>query len=284
MRRREALTGLAYAAVPLAGFLAFFIVPFFITVYMTFTGGVGGTQFVGMANYVSILQSDAFQLAAANTFRFIAVGVPTIMAVGLLLALLLNQKLRGTAFFRPVYVLPLVLPVASVTLFFQIMFEKAGVLNHVLAFFGADPVDFLHSSSAFGVLVLLYVWKNVGYNVILFLAGLSAIPQEYYEAARIDGATSRQQLWYITMPLLGPTFFFVLIMSIINSFKAFREAFALGGSYPDSSIYMLQHFMNNNFQNVNYQRLSVAALLTFLVIFVFVFVLWRMQKRGESGR
>ena len=116
---------------------------------------------------------------------------------------------------------------------------------------------------------------------MLFLAGLSAIPREYREAAASDGASYWQTLRYITLPLMTPTFFFILIVSIINSFKSFREAYLLGGATPHESIYMLQHFMNNNFQNLSYQRLSVAALLVFLVIFALVLVLFRLKARQE---
>ncbi|SCJ67528.1 sn-glycerol-3-phosphate transport system permease protein ugpA [uncultured Clostridium sp.] len=279
LRRREAATGLAFAALPLCGFLAFYVIPFIISITMTFTSGYGG-QFVGLQNYSQVIGSVAFQRAVWNTTRFIAVGVPSIMVVSLGLALLLQQGLKGTAFFRSVYILPLVLAVASVIQVFQIVFEQNGILNAMLTSMGFDPVNFLHSGHAFGVLVTLYVWKNAGYNIILFLAGLSAIPDTYYDAAKVDGAGEWRRLRSITLPLLMPTFLFVFIISIINAFKAFREAFVLGGAYPDESIYMLQHYMNNNFQNLNYPRLSVAALLTFIVIFVLVFLLFHFRNKA----
>lgn len=282
LRRREALLGWGYLSVPLGGILLFYIIPFLITIGLTFTSGTGKRTFVGISNYIDVFGSEAFQLATANTFRFIAICVPSIVLLGLCLALLLGMKLRGSHFFRPVFILPLVLPVASVTMFFEIFFEKAGVINQLLATMNLETVDFMETPMAFWILVLLYLWKNTGYNVVLFLAGLSTIPKEFYEVAQVDGANARQQLMGITLPLLIPTFFFSVILSVINCFKAFREAFSLGGSYPHSSIYMLQHFMNNNFQNVNYSRLSVAALMTFIVIFLFVFILWRLQKKGEQ--
>lgn len=173
---------------------------------------------------------------------------------------------------------------ASVILVFQIVFDNLGILNSMLNAIGVSGQDWLHSEHAFGVLVLLYIWKNCGYNIVLLLAGLNAIPKELYEAAKVDGAGRKAMLLRITLPLMVPTFFFVFVISIINSFKSFREAFLLGGSHPHESIYMLQHFFNNNFQNLNYQRLSVAALLVFVIIFTFVFFLYLAKRRLEVDR
>ena len=141
--------------------------------------------------------------------------------------------------------------------------------------------DWIQSEYAFPILVGLYIWKNCGYDLILFLAGLAAIPKEYREAAASEGASYWQTVRYITLPLLMPTFFFILIVSIINSFKSFREAYLLGGANPHESIYMLQHFMNNNFQNINYPRLSTAALLIFVVIFLLVLLLFWVKRKHE---
>ena len=268
---------------------AFYIIPFGITISKTFSGGMAAFNFVGLDNYISVLGSEAFRLAAGNTFKFIGAGVPLLMALSLAVALLLNTKLkgdrrlRGADGFRAAYVLPLVLPTASVIMVFRILFDAGGVINYTLAKLGSDAVNFLRSGNVFWVLVLLYLWKNIGYGIILTLAGLTQIPKEYYEAARVDGASGFRQLLRITLPLMAPTFFFVMIISIVGAFKSFREAFALAGSYPHESMYMLQHFMNNNFARLNYARLSVAAVMTFLVIFAFVLVmfLWRGREGAE---
>jgi len=280
LRRREALTGLAYAALPLAGFMVFYIIPFGVAIERTFTGGMG-SHFVGLSNFISVLNSEAFRLAAGNTIKYIGIGVPLLMALSLAVSLLLNTRPRGADGFRAAYVLPLVLPAASVILVFQILFETGGVINYALDSLGMDTVNFLRSGNAFWVLLLLYIWKNIGYCIILTLAGLVQIPQEYYDAARVDGAGWLMILRKITLPLMGPTFFFVMVISIVGVFKSFREAFVLAGNYPHESIYMLQHFMNNNFARLNYARLSVAAVLTFLMIFTFVLVMF--LRRGKGG-
>ncbi len=279
LRRRETLTGLAYAALPLAGFAAFFAAPFGVMILMTFTGGAG-RGYVGLRNYADVLDSPAFRMAAGNTFRFIAVGVPSVMAAALLISLLLNRGLRWSGFFRSACVLPLVVPVASVPLFFRSLFERGGAVNHGLSFLGLPNLDFLRSGGVFFVLILLYVWKNVGYNVILITAGLQSIPGECLDAARVDGAGPWRRLFFVTLPLLSPTLFFTVVISLINAFKSFREAYVLGGDYPHESIYMLQHYLNNSFGSLSYQRLSVAALLTFAAVSLLLLALFLWRKRA----
>lgn len=282
LKTRRKWTGLAFTLPFLIGFLGFYLVPFLWSIRYTFTMGAGGTMFVGWNNYLDLFKSTAFRLAAWNTFRFMAIGVPLLMLISFILALLLYIRFRGASFFRSVFLYPLVLPAASVVIVVQAFFSDGGLMNQFLAWMGMPLEHWIDSEYAFPLLVGLYIWKNCGYNLILFLAGLSAIPKEYREAADCEGATAFQKVRYITLPLLIPSFFFIFIISIINSFKSFREAYLLGGTNPHESIYMLQHFMNNNFQNLNYQRLSVAALLIFLAIFLLALVLFWLKKKNES--
>src|SRR5699024_3700852 len=174
------------------------------------------------------------------TFRFIVIGVPLLMVFSFLLALLLFDKFKGATVFRSLFLYPLVLPAASVVIVVQAFFSDGGLVNQLLSALGLPIEDWIQSEYAFPILVGLYIWKNCGYDLILFLAGLAAIPKEYREAAASEGASYLQTVRYITLPLLMPTFFFILIVSIINSFKSFREAYLLGGANPHESIYMLQ--------------------------------------------
>lgn len=275
----EALAGFFFALPSLAGFTLFFIAPFIISLYYCFTEGIGHVRFAGLKNFHSLLQSNSFLLAAKNTLIFNAICIPLILALSLMFALILNKKIRGLKAFRSFFILPLVIPVASVILVWQILFDENGALNRILESFGLNPVDWMGSQWSVGVLVLLYIWKNCGYNMVLFLAGLNSIPKEYYESARMDGAGPWICLTRITLPFLVPTGFFVFIISIINALKVFRESYQLAGNYPDSHIYMLQNFMNNNFANLNYQRLSTAAFLMFTVIGLLVFFLFRFESK-----
>lgn len=283
LRQRDSLMGIAFALPFLAGFTVFYVAPLCICLIYTFTYGTGGFgQFVGLKNYKEVLGSPSFQIAATNTIRFILIAVPLIMAFSLMLALFLHKAFKGSSFYRSAFLFPLVVPAASTVMTFSIVFDELGILNTIFAKLNLPIQDWLHSPYAFWVLVALYIWKNAGYNMVLFMAGLNSIPRDFYEFAELEGAGKWKSFWHITMPLLAPTSFFVFVISIVNSFKCFREAYLLCGSIPHESIYMLQHYMNNNFANLNYQRLSVAALMVFLIIFIMVGILYiRRRKAGD---
>ena len=281
LRHKEAVTGLAFVALPVLGFAIFYIVPFGITIWRP-VSDFTGTHFIGFTNYSHVLSSDAFQLAIVNTFEFIILGVICLLILSLAVALLINKGLKGMDGFRAAYVLPLVLPTASVIMVFRIIFDNGGIINYLLHSLGLHTVNFLYSGNAFWVVLLLYLWKNIGYGIILMVSGLTQIPLDYYEAAKVDGAGAFYRLRKITLPLMSPTIMFVTIFAIMFAFKAFREAYALAGDYPDKSIYMLQHYMSNNFAQLNYTRLSVAAVMTFLVIVGIVWLLFWEQFREEA--
>lgn len=249
----------------LVGVTVFFLVPFGIALYYSVTFGVTG-KFVWLDNYIQVLQSSAFQLAVGNTLRFLFLGVPLIIVVSFVLALLVQKKFAGTGLLRSVLLLPMVVGVASIVT----------IMERLL------PEELFSSPAAFWVLLVLYVWKNFGYNVVLYLAGLNTIPKEYYHSADLEGASEGQKLGLITLPMMVPTFFFVFVISVINCFKTYREAFLLAGEHPHESIYMLQHFLNNNFKNLNYQRLSVAAVCLFVLIAVLVAIFYKLQRRYEE--
>jgi multiple sugar transport system permease protein len=268
-----------FLAPSLIGFAVFFLIPFCIGFsYSLLDAPIDGT-FVGLDNYVDLIGSEVFRRAAINTLLFTSISVPLNMLLSLLLAMLLNRSVYFRNWFRIGFLAPLVIPVASVVLVWQVVFDLNGSLNGWLAGIGYKPQDWMESGMAFWVVVIVYLWKNVGYNMVLFLAGLQNIPSEYYEAASIDGAGRFRQWRSITIVCLTPTSFFVFIMSIINSFKVFRETYMIAGEYPQERIYMLQHYMNNMFKSLDYQKLTSAAFLMAVVIVALVFVLFRVERR-----
>ena len=282
LRAKDALTGFLFTLPALVGLGMFFVVPFGITLKMSLSESMGSSKFVGFKNYQDVLKSAAFKLAAKNTFKFFGVALPCILILSLLIALLLFRNLKKYDIFRTFFVFPLVLPVSSVVLFFQIFFSDLGVVNGVLEHLGMRAADWT-GEQAFWVLLILYLWKNTGYNVVLFLAALNSVPPDLYEAASLDGAGWWKKLTRITLPMIAPHTRFILVISIVNLFKSFREAYILFGDHPDQSIYMIQHFMNNNFINLNYIRLSVGAALVFLVIFALVGLLLGLRDKDEGG-
>ncbi len=266
MKHKESLTGFLFCLPSILGMFVFFLIPFGISVAISLTESMGSDKFVGLKNYRDVMGSTAFRLAAGNTFRFAAVALPSVMVLSLAAAMLLHRKLRGYDFFRTAFVFPLVLPAAAVVTVFRDLFEPMGLTES--------------SAGSFGMLLILYLWKNAGYDILLFLAALNAVPRSCYEAAELDGAGAWTKLTKITLPMIAPHTFSIFVLSVVNLFKSFREAFLLFGAHPDQSIYMIQHFMNNNFENLNYIRLSVGAILIFLVIFVLVLGLLILRKRG----
>lgn len=283
--RREALTGILFVSPAVLGTLVFFLFPFCESLSLSLLDNISQRHFVGFENYLELFGNATFQRAVSNTLLFMLAAVITLNLAAFLISLFL-EKLSGAArdTFRAVYTLPLVLPVVSVVLFFQVCFHENGVISQFLQFFGKQKIDFFHSGWAFLVLVLLYVWKNCGYNIILFLAMLESIPKDYYEEADLEGANWLQRAGYVTFPLSVPYLFFILIISVVNSFKSFREAYILFGNYPDRSVYMIQHFINNNFSNLDYVRISSSSSLLFFLIFALTFVLFRMQKKWQDER
>lgn len=268
-----------FLAPSVIGFSVFYAIPFLGGIYYSLVNSPFDGVFVGLSNYMDLLKNPSFIKAVTNTALFTALSVPLNMAFSLGLALLLNKKVYGSRIFRTLFITPLVVPVASVVLVWQSVFDINGTLNAVITALGQNPVDWMKTDWARVVVVIVYLWKNIGYSMVLFLAGLQNIPVEYYESARVDGAGAWKQFKSITMVYLTPSAFFVFIMSIINSFKVFRETYLISGDYPSSSIYMLQHYMNNMFAQLDYQKLTSAAFVMAVFIVFIVLVLFIIERK-----
>ena len=159
------------------------------------------------------------------------------------------------------------------------MFHYNGIVNNFMMFFGKDKIDWLKSDKAAVVIIALFLWKNLGYNMILFMSALAAIPKDVIEVSLLDGASAWKQFFYIKLRFITPTIFFVGIMSLINSFKVFREVYLLTGDYPFDSLYMLQHFMNNTFRSLDYQKLSSAAIIMAIVMTIVIGILFIFEDK-----
>lgn len=272
--RREAITGLLFILPSLAGSMVFVIIPFFDAIQHSFTDGFTG-QFAGLTYYREIFTNLSFTTALANTGRFIAYCVPILIALSLLLALMLTKPAWKRGALRASFLLPMAIPVASVALLWQIIFHRNGLINNIMIAFGQTPIDWMKTSWALVCLIISYIWKNIGYDMVLFIAGLSGISPSLYEAAAVDGAGGARQFFSITLPCLKPTLFTVTVLSLLNSFKAYREAYLVAGNYPHGSIYLIQHTLNNWFTSLEIEKLSAAAVVVALVILALVALLNR---------
>jgi len=277
-RRGEKIFSYACLIPSLAGVLIFFVIPFGIVMRFSVINNPVMKDYVGLDNYKALVHNTAFRKAARNTAVFSAVSVPLAIVLALGLAVLLERKIPGKSAFRTFLLSPLMVPTASVVLVWQVLFHSHGTINQVAEMFGGEPVDWLKSSKGQVVIVLMFLWKNIGYNMILFMAALSNIPRDMIEVAELEGAGAWYRFVHIKLRYLSPTILFVFILSLINSFKIFREVYLLTGNYPYDKLYMLQHFMNNTFNKLDYQKLSAAAVLFAIVMIVIMAVLMILEN------
>lgn len=273
LRKLKLSSGL-YIAPSLIGVLVFFIIPFIVILYYSMVDNPISGNFVFFDNYKLVIENAAFQTAVRNTAIFSAISVPLAVVLSLLLAIVLEAKLPFRSQFRTFFLSPLMVPVASIVLIWQVLFHYNGAVNEVLMALGGEKIDWMKSEYSIIVVVILFLWKNLGYNMILFMAALASIPKDVLEVARLESASALQTFFYIKSRYLSSTVLFVTIMSLISSFKIFREIYLLTTDYPYDSIYMLQHYMNNKFKRLDYQTLSAAAILMSLVMIVIIGILF----------
>ncbi len=259
-----------YLTPSLIGVGLFFVLPFGVVIYYSTINNPVQHVNVGAANFIRTWNNNAFQLAARNTLFFSALAVPLAVILSLWIAVIMESKIPFKSTFRTFFLSPMMVPIASVILVWQVLFDNNGLVNVILRRIGFSGIDWLKSYYAPIVIILLFLWKNLGYNMILFMSGLSSVPKDQIEVARLEGATERQIFWKIKLRYLSSTIMFVIIMSLINSFKVFREVYLLAGDYPFDSLYTMQHFMNNTFQSLDYQKLSSAAIIMagFMVVVI----------------
>ncbi len=276
-KQKDFVHSLCFLSPSLLGVAVFFILPFCVVVYYSLIDGVGSRNFVFLDNFIKLFQNSAFLLAAKNTLSFSAWAVPLAVVLSLGLALMLEARIPLKSQFRTFFLSPMMVPVASVVLIWQVLFNFNGTVNEFIMLFGADKVDWLQTDSSQIVVIILFLWKNLGYFMILFMAGLSNIPKELLEVADVEGASEAYKFFAIKLRYLSPTVLFVTILSLINSFKVFREVYLLTGDYPYESLYMLQHFMNNTFKSLDYQKLSAAAVVMAIVMVVIIALLFKAE-------
>jgi len=272
---------LAFIAPSFIGVLIFVLVPFADVLRRSFFTATG-SNFVGLSNYLNVFGNEAFKLAAGNTLKFVAVCIPALVAMSLVLALLVSGTKGVGDAAKSVFLLPLVIPAASMVLIWKLFFHNDGLLNSLTGSAFGTTVPFMASAAAFWVLTVSYLWKNMGYDMVLWMGGLSKIPLEIYEAAAVDGAGSFRRLFSITLPNLVGVLFMVIVLSLLNSFKVFREAYLVAGEYPHTSMYMLQHLFNNWFTALDIEKLSAGAVVMAIVIFILISLWMRLIGEGDD--
>lgn len=267
---------LAFLLPSFLGVAVFVLVPFIDVFRRSFTTAVTG-EFTGLENYRTIFENGPFRLAVYNTLRFTCICLPLLLILGLAAALMLSQ-LKQVQLFKSFFLLPMAMPSATIVLVWKMTFSADGFLNRLLE----THVDFMWTEDAFWVLVFSYVWKNLGYTVILWLAGILAIPGDFIEAARVDGAGSFRVFWSVMLPQLKGSMYTITVLSFLNSFKVFRESYLVAGAYPHESMYMLQHLFNNWFTYLDLDKMAAAAVCVGGILLIVILLLQRLWDGGDE--
>ncbi len=243
----------------LIGTVIFFVIPFIRMLYYSLIDNQFRRNFAGLDNYLKTLSNEYFQLALKNSFILIATAVPVLVILALIISLVLSYGIKRMKKTRAAFILPMVIPTASIVIIWRNVF--AGNTTAIPIF-------------------LLFIWKNLGICVVLLTAAFSSIDNSLFEAARLDGSGSFAIHKKITVPMVMPTVFFVTLLSIVNSFKIFKESYLYyGTNYPPDHSYTLQYYMNNNFLKLDYQSLAASAVLTSIIVFAIVLGGMALQRR-----
>lgn len=254
-KRKEWMYFMGFIGVSLAGVLVFVLIPFADVVRRSFMTVMSG-EFAGLNNYKTVINNQAFRLAVRNTLHFVGVAIPLLVVIGLAAALVLC-KIRDISVIKSLYLFPLAMPTATVVIVWRMFFYRQD----------------------FDSLVVSYLWKNTGYTIVLWLAGIAGIPNELIEASRVDGANRFQCLLFVKLPCLKGSVYTIVILSFLNSMKIYREAYLVGGSYPNKDIYLLQHTFNNWYVNLEFDKMAAASVLVAAVLFVFILLFQYYSQR-----
>jgi multiple sugar transport system permease protein/alpha-1,4-digalacturonate transport system permease protein len=288
IRRRNTAIGWTFILPNFVGFAIFTLVPVLVLFYMAFTDWdvFGTASWTGLSNFKRLLHDSTFHTAVANTFYYAIFHVPLTIVVSLALAMLLNQKLRGVAFFRTAAFFPYITSIVAIAIVWNLLFSpKYGPINQVLHVFGvANPPGWTTSAQwSMPAVIIVGTWREMGYYMILFLAGLQTIPRELYEAARVDGANAWQRFRNITLPGLRPTMFFVTVMLTIASFKILDLIYVMTEGGPGTSTLVIAQFIyQKGIQEFKYGYASAASVVLFLICIVITIIQFVVNKRRDE--
>lgn len=286
-KKKNWIWAYGFVAPTILGLLILNIIPIFQTFYLSFhkSGAFGkGDKFIGLKNYTKLFSDPQVWQATWNTLRYMLLVVPPTIVISLILAVILNSKIKGRNFYRSVYFLPMVAAPAAITMVWKWLYNtQFGLINHVLGYFGVAPIAWIDDPQfAMYSVAIIGIWGSIGYNMILLLAGLQEIPKDYYEAATMDGATPIKKLFSITLPLLSPQIFFVLVTSIISSLQVFDTIYMMilntSPAY-DSTVSLVYLFYNNTFKYSDKGYGSTIVILLLAIIMLITVIQVRLQKK-----
>ena len=286
IKQQQFLLGSIFLGLPLLWLLVWVVLPIFIVFYLSFTtyDVLKPAEWIGFLNYEDLLYDGLFWRALGNTLYYTVWSVPSGIIASLMLAMLINTKLPGAGIYRTIFYIPVVAPLIAAALVWILFYDaSSGFFNYVLGQFGIRPVDWLNNSyTAMPAIILMSVWKGLGFNMVIFLAALQAIPRELHEAAALDGAGRVRQFFAITLPLLTPATVYVVITSLIASFQVFAQVIVMTNGGPNNSTVTTVHYIYRTaFQNLEFGYASAMAMVMFLLLVLASFINLRLFSRKK---
>ena len=264
----------------LAGLLIFYVIPFVGGIWYSVTDGTFENKFVGFDNYVAVWQNPMFRQGLTNTAELSLICAPLLFFLSFVLAAGLHKLRPAGGFFRSSVLMPYLMPSSAILIIWLLWFDYGGPVNRLLTALGGSRVDWLLGAELRVPVVLMFLWKNLGFCLVIFLSALQSIPESLYEYATLEGASFMKQTFRITLPLVIPSAFLVAIMSFVSAFRIFKEVYFIGGAYPEPELYTLQNYMNNMYRNLNYQNVTTAAYIFAVIVFVLFGLLFLSQRRA----
>lgn len=286
LHRQEHLTALAFVALPVIGFLLFTLYPMLFSVYASFTNwnGLTAPVFSGLDNYITMVQDPYFLESMYNTF-FLMLGIPIGLVISLALALAMNRKMRGSTFFRTIYYVPVISSIAAVAILWQWAFNgDFGLINQILALVGIDGPNWLQDTATVKpALIIMAIWKGLGFSMLLYLAALQSVPRHLYEAAALDGAGAWKQFRHITVPMVRPVTFFLVVTSVIGGSQVFVEINIMTptGGPEFSSATIVWYIWQKAFDNLQMGYASAMSIVLGLMVFLITFIQFRLNRRNQ---
>ena len=266
----------------LALLLLFYAAPLIGGIRYSLLDGSYSNLFVGLENYRKLWSNSVFLLGLRNTLELSLICAPLLWVLSFLFASGLARIYPRGVFARSSVLLPYLAPSSAIILIWQLLFDYGGPLNRILSAFGLDRVQWLSSSAMRLPIIIMFLWRNLGLCTVIFLSAIRAVPVSLYESAELDGIRPFRRNVSITLPLILPSAYLVFILGWINTFRIFREVYFISGSYPDTAVYTLQHYMNNVYSKLNYQMVTSAAYSFAVIVLVIFGVLFFLQQRAAN--
>ncbi|MDR2654486.1 MAG: sugar ABC transporter permease [Oscillospiraceae bacterium] len=282
MKKKNQITCWLFIIPSVLGVAVFYIIPFFISFYYSFTDNILSKNFVGILHYVETFENPAFKNSLKNTIILVSICITLNTILSFFLAYLIRNYIYLKSMMYIFVILPFFIPSGSTIYFWRVIFDNNGLLNKIIINNYNQSINWDTNPFIVLVVVFIFLWKNIGYCTILFAARMNWISEEYYDVLKLEGGKFRHELYYVVGPFIMPTISTVALMSFTFTSKIFKEIYLLFKNYPNKNIYLLQHYINNQIANLNFQKMSAASISLCFLSFILILFISRFRYRGED--